>query len=66
VLAGVDAHSFKRLRRGGRPHQRREEFVEWLDSQGAAGLGRSLAALAVLSQSKAYLYWCRDGVGGGL
>lgn len=66
VLAGVDAHSFKRLRRGGRPHQRREEFVEWLGSQGAAGLGRSLATLAVLSQSKAYLYWCRDGVGGGL
>lgn len=66
VLAGVDAHSFKRLRRGGRPHQRREEFVGWLGSQGAAGLGRSLAALAVLSQSKAYLYWCRDGVGGGL
>ena len=65
VLAGVGSHCFKRLRRGGRPHQRRGEFVGWLEGQGAGGLAKSLAVLAVLNQSKAYLYWCRDRVGGG-
>ena len=65
VLAGVGSQYFKRLRRGGRPHQRRDEFVGWLGAQGAGGLAKSLAALAVLNQSKAYLYWCRDRVGGG-
>jgi hypothetical protein len=65
VLAGGGSQYFKRLRRGGRPHQRRDEFVGWLGAQGAGGLAKSLAALAVLNQSKAYLYWCRDRVGGG-
>ncbi len=64
VLAGVEPHYYKRLRRGGRPHLGAGEFTEWLAGQPPASLAKCLATLAVLSQTKAYLYWCGEGAGG--
>jgi hypothetical protein len=44
----------------GRPYVRNAEFREWLYGQPPERLTRSLSIRAVLNQSKAYLYWCRD------
>jgi len=39
---------------------REAEFTAWLGAADAVSIGWSLQVLGVLSQSKAYLYWCRD------
>ena len=58
-LLGVGSAYYKRLSRSGRPYVRKSEFREWLDEQSNESLGRALATLKTLSQSKAYLYWHR-------
>jgi len=58
-LLGVGSAYYKRLSRSGRPYVRKSEFSEWLDVQSNESLGRALATLNTLSQSKAYLYWHR-------
>ena len=62
-LLGVGASYYKRLSRSGRPYVRKSEFREWLAEQSNESLGRALATLNILGQSKAYLYWSREGEG---
>jgi len=65
VLLGVRSQYYKRLASSGEPYLRKARFREWLEGVPRGRLGRALAILAVLNQSKAYLYWCRDWLGGG-
>jgi len=60
ILLGVSTQYYKRLTSSGKPYVRKEEFREWLHEVPRERLDRVLATLIVLSQSKAYLYWCRD------
>jgi ABC-type lipoprotein export system ATPase subunit/GNAT superfamily N-acetyltransferase len=64
ALLMVDTNYYRRLSRTPRPYQKKALFREWLDTQDAESLAYSLRNLAILSQSKAYLYWCRDWNGG--
>ena len=43
-----------------RPYLEKAAFMEWLAASDAVSLGWSLQVLGILSQTKAYLYWCRD------
>lgn len=54
--------TFRRLTRGV-SMSTKAEFAGWLASQDLDGLAKTIRILGVLSQSKAYLYWCRDWVG---
>jgi ABC-type transport system involved in cytochrome c biogenesis ATPase subunit/GNAT superfamily N-acetyltransferase len=54
--------TFRRLTRG-ESMSTKAEFAEWLGSQDLDSLAKTIQILGVLSQSKAYLYWCRDWVG---
>ena len=65
ILTGVDHHYLKRLRRGGQPHLKPDEFASWLANQPATSLAKCLATLAVLNQTKAYLHWSQGGGEGG-
>jgi len=60
ILLGVKAQYYKRLMSSGKPYIRKDRFREWLEEVPRERLARTLAILAVLNQSKAYLYWCRD------
>ena len=60
ILLGVSSQYYKRLSSSGRAYVRKEEFRRWLHQVPRERLGRSLAILCVLNQSKAYLYWSRD------
>jgi len=61
LLLDVNALYYKRLSRSGRPYVKRAEFEAWLDVQPNRSLARVLATLCVLGQTKAYLYWCKEG-----
>ena len=65
ALLGVGSHYYRRLARVKAPYMRKMEFGEWLGAADAGSLAWSLQILGVLSQTKAYLYWCRDWVEGG-
>ena len=43
---------------------RRRQMREWLGEADLEALSRCLKRLNVLSQTKAYLYWCRDWMEG--
>jgi hypothetical protein len=43
-----------------RPYVRKQEYLEWLMEQPPESLAKTLSTLSILSQSKAYLYWCMD------
>jgi ABC-type lipoprotein export system ATPase subunit/GNAT superfamily N-acetyltransferase len=60
ILLGVSSQYYKRLRSSDKAYVRKEQFREWLHEVPRERLDRTLATLAVLNQSKAYLYWCRD------
>ncbi|HUS78366.1 MAG TPA: GNAT family N-acetyltransferase, partial [Patescibacteria group bacterium] len=60
ILLGVSTQYYKRLSSSGRAYVRKDEFREWMHEVPRERLGRSLAILSVLNQSKAYLYWSRD------
>jgi len=60
ALLGVDGHYYRRLARVHKPYMKKAEFREWLAAADAGSLAWSLQILGVLSQTKAYLYWCRD------
>ena len=60
ALLGVDGHYHRRLARVHAPYMRKAEFREWLAAADMESLAWSLQILGVLSQTKAYLYWCRD------
>ena len=60
ALLGVDRHYYRRLARAQAPYLNKTGFVEWLSAADAGSLAWSLQILGVLSQTKAYLYWCRD------
>jgi ABC-type lipoprotein export system ATPase subunit/N-acetylglutamate synthase-like GNAT family acetyltransferase len=64
ILTGVAPYYYKRLRRGGHPYLGKEEFTQWLATQSHTSIAKSLATLAVLNQTKAYLHWSRGGRGG--
>jgi GNAT superfamily N-acetyltransferase len=51
---------YKRLASWSKPYGRKAEFRDWLRTQPPERLTRCLAILSVLSEAKAYLYWCRD------
>ena len=56
----VDTHYYRRLSRIPKPYLKKAAFTEWLKDQDAESLAYSLQNLAVLSQSKVYLYWSTD------
>ncbi len=58
ILLGVNTIYYKRLTRSSRPYLKKAEFKKWLNEQTNDSLARTLATLSILSQSKAYLYWC--------
>jgi ABC-type transport system involved in cytochrome c biogenesis ATPase subunit len=60
ALLLVDTHYYRRLSRIPKPYLKKALFIEWLKDQDAESLAYSLQNLAVLSQSKAYLYWSTD------
>jgi GNAT superfamily N-acetyltransferase len=60
ALLQVDAHCYRRLARTKKPYLRKAEFKEWLGAADTASLAWTLQILGVLSQTKAYLYWCSD------
>jgi len=59
-LLGVNTHYYKRLMSSGHPYVRKAEMREWVAAQPRERFARSLAILSVLSETKVYLYWCRD------
>ena len=64
ALLHVDTHYYRRLARVQKPYLRKAEFVEWLRDADAESLAWTLQILCILSQTKAYLYWCRDWMEG--
>jgi len=60
ALLRVDGHYRRRLARVSDPYLRKTDFKEWLEAADKGSLAWSLQILGVLSQTKAYLYWCRD------
>jgi ABC-type lipoprotein export system ATPase subunit/GNAT superfamily N-acetyltransferase len=60
ALLMVDTHYYRRLSRIPKPYLKKALFIEWLKDQDVESLAHSLQNLAVLSQSKAYLYWSTD------
>jgi len=65
ALMGVDRHYYRRLARTQAPYLNKTGFIEWLSAADVESLAWSLKTLGVLSQTKAYLYWCRDWVNMG-
>jgi len=66
TLSRVSSGYNKRIARKSQPYMRKAEYHEWLEEQGAESLAKAISTLSILSQTKAYLYWCRDsGEGGG-
>jgi len=67
ILIDVGSHYYKRLMSSDRPYVRKAEFREWLWEQPRDRLSRCLRILSILSETKVYLYWCRDwGVRGDI
>jgi len=64
-LARLDSDLFKRVS-GGRlaTYARRDAVGRWLAGASREELAASLRVLSVLGETKAYLYWCRDWLGG--
>jgi len=60
ILLNVGAHYYKRLMSTGRPYVRKTDCKEWLWNQPRERFARVLSILSVLSETKVYLYWCRD------
>jgi len=60
ALLHVDTHYYRRLARVHKPYLRKAEFKEWLCAADTQSLAWTLRILGILSQTKAYLYWCRD------
>ncbi len=60
ALLRVSPGFFKRIRSSGRAYVGKAEMEGWLREQPPERLARCLQILAVLSQAKAYLYWCKD------
>jgi len=63
ILAGVAPYYHRRLRRDGHTAPGKAEFTNWLATQSPTSLAKSLATLATLNQTKAYLHWSRGGRG---
>jgi ABC-type lipoprotein export system ATPase subunit/GNAT superfamily N-acetyltransferase len=57
ILLGIKNVYYKRIGSTSSAYTRRPEMQTWLNKQGPPRLAVSLKALAVLSQSKAYLHW---------
>ncbi len=60
ALLGVDRAYYKRVMSSDRPYIGKPEFTEFVRTQPVERLARCLKILSVLSETKAYLYWCRD------
>jgi ABC-type lipoprotein export system ATPase subunit/GNAT superfamily N-acetyltransferase len=60
TLLGVEGHYRRRLARVSDPYLRKTDFMEWLEAADTGSLAWTLQILGVLSQTKAYLYWCSD------
>ncbi len=60
ALLCVEGHYRRRLARVSDPYLKKTDFMEWLKAADTGSLAWSLQILGVLSQTKAYLYWCRD------
>jgi len=60
ILLGVTTQYYKRMISSGKPYVKKAEFRDWLHEAPRERLGRVLATLSVLGQSKAYLYWSQD------
>jgi len=58
ILLSVPA--YKRIRSGGEPYYKKEEMRKWLWEQDLQSLAKRLQILSVLSETKVYLFWCRD------
>ncbi len=67
ALLGVAPYLYRRLIATDRfgAFVRRRQMREWLGEADLEALSRCLKRLNVLSQTKAYLYWCRDWMEGG-
>ena len=65
ILLDLPAHYYKRLMSGIKPYYKRPEMREWLWRQDLHRLAKSLRILSVLSETKVYLFWCRDWIEGG-
>jgi len=66
VLRKVSSQYNKRLARKCKPYVRKQEYLEWLSDQPPESLAKTLRTLSILNQTKAYLYWCSDWLGGGV
>jgi len=60
ILLDVGGHYYKRLMSSARPYVSKAEFRIWLHEQPRERFARCLSILSVLSETKVYLYWCRD------
>jgi ABC-type lipoprotein export system ATPase subunit/GNAT superfamily N-acetyltransferase len=60
ALIMVDTPFYRRLARLPIPYMKKALFIEWIEDQDIESLAWSLQNLAILAQSKAYLYWTTD------
>ena len=68
TLLDLPTNYYKRLRSGMKPYYKKSEFREWLWSRDLPRLAKCIHILSVLSETKVYLFWCRDWIereGGG-
>ena len=65
-LLGLAPYLYKRIIATDRfgAYIRKQQMREWLSEADLEALSKCLRRLNVLSQTKAYLYWCRDWMEG--
>ena len=66
ILLSVDSVYYRKMIGRAKIFCRASDFKEFLSSVSLEGLARVLKMLSVLSEPKAYLYWCRDWVDGNV
>jgi len=61
ALLNVGRSYYKRIASFGHPYATKPDMDAWLRAQPPERLAKCLQNLAILGQSKAYLYWSSDG-----
>jgi len=60
LILDVPSNYYKRFWGGGKPYYKKQETPEWLERQPLKRVAACLHTLAVLSETKVYLFWCQD------
>ena len=60
IILSLEGSHHKRMRGGRKPYWKKHEMREWIWSRDLKGLARCLKIINILSETKVYLFWCRD------